>query len=496
MAPADIAFGLNTAFIVGIFISGITSRPLLVVIFIFLAMLALRKFFAVRPGDSSGRANIIHHLNVRNLCLFALVMFFGVFLHRFSANREVALRILPKQSEAPAVALAIGEPRPRGERAESVSLKLLPPNRGQVEAILVDRPDVRYGDRIALSGGRWKIEAPNPPTLLFPNYIRIGRDEGQPLLQALADIRRVFLGALRRFVPGEPSALLAGLTIGATEDFTSSFRDALRRSGTTHLVAVSGYNIGVIAIGAAAIFSLWLSRKLAFAATTVVIIAFVIITGAESSVVRAGVMGLLMLTAKHFGRPYGIRYAIAFAATAMLFLDPTLLSENIGFQLSFTSLLGITYLAPVFQNLWFGAEAPPGIFAWRENLATTAAAQLAVLPIIVGRFEAVSPAAIGANILILPVVPITMALGGLVAISSVLAPMAEIIGRVATIFLVYQITIIKIFAALPSITIPALASAGGMIIYYGGLIALTMKYQRKPKVVSDFRIAREAVKRP
>ena len=246
-------------------------------------------------------------------------------------------------------------------------------------------------------------------------------------------------------------------------------------------MAVSGYNIGVIAIGAAAIFSLWLSRKLAFAATTAVIIAFVIITGAESSVVRAGVMGLLMLTAKHFGRPYGIRYAIAFAATTMLFLNPTLLVENIGFQLSFLSLLGITYLAPVFQNLWFGAEAPPGIFAWRENLATTAAAQLAVLPIVVSHFEAVSPAAIGANILILPVVPITMALGGLVALGSILAPLAEIIGRIVTIFLVYQITIINIFAALPSVTIPVLASAGGVIIYYGGLIAIITKYRPRPE---------------
>ncbi|MEK7174391.1 MAG: ComEC/Rec2 family competence protein [Patescibacteria group bacterium] len=482
MAPADIAFGLNTAFIVGIFISSLTPRPLLATVFLFLAILALRKFSAARPNSSSGRATIAHRVTLLNLCLFALAMFFGIFLYRFNANHEIALRILPEErSKAPFVALVLGEPRPRGERAESVSLKLLPPNRGVVEAILVDRPDVRYGDRIALTGGRWEVEDNGPPTLLFPKHIRIGRGEGRPIFQALADIRRLFLGALRRFVPGEPSALLAGLTIGATEDFTGSFRDALRRSGTTHLVAVSGYNIGVIAIGAAAIFSLWLSRKLAFAATTAVIIAFVIITGAESSVVRAGVMGLLMLTAKHFGRPYGIRYAIAFAATTMLFLNPTLLVENIGFQLSFLSLLGITYLAPVFQNLWFGAEAPPGIFAWRENLATTAAAQLAVLPIVVSHFEAVSPAAIGANILILPVVPITMALGGLVALGSILAPLAEIIGRIVTIFLVYQITIINIFAALPSVTIPVLASAGGVIIYYGGLIAIITKYRPRPE---------------
>jgi len=108
--------------------------------------------------------------------------------------------------------------------------------------------------------------------------------------------------------------------------------------------------------------------------------------GAEASVVRAAIMGFLVLLAKEAGRMYSFRNAVTFAAAGMAVFDPTILVFDIGFQLSFVSLLGITHLEPALKR-FFGERG--SFLGWRENALTTLSAQLAVAPILIQNFGSV-----------------------------------------------------------------------------------------------------------
>ena len=108
----------------------------------------------------------------------------------------------------------------------------------------------------------------------------------------------------------------------------------MSQSGTTHLVALSGYNITVIAIAVSTLLSYFLRRRIVFWLSILTIIAFVLMTGAEASVVRAAIMGGIILLAKQIGRIHSMRNAIVFAALLMVLFNPKILRFDIGFQLS------------------------------------------------------------------------------------------------------------------------------------------------------------------
>ena len=124
----------------------------------------------------------------------------------------------------------------------------------------------------------------------------------------------------------------------------------MAKSGTTHLVALSGQNITIIVIAISSFFGFFARRKSVFWLTLLIIIFFVLMTGAEASVVRAAVMGGIILLAKQIGRVHSIRNAIAAAAFIMILYNPKIFRFDVGFQLSFMALLGIVYLSPAIRK--------------------------------------------------------------------------------------------------------------------------------------------------
>ena len=245
-------------------------------------------------------------------------------------------------------------------------------------------------------------------------------------------------------MPQEKAVFLAGLTLGETSEFTPELKTKLRLTGTTHLVALSGYNISIIAKVAALILGAWLSRRWSFILTTLLITGFVIMTGAEASVVRAAIMGFILLLADQINRQYFLRNALALTALTMVVINPKVLAFDLGFQLSFLAVLGIVYLRPWLQKL-FHFKDDPGILSWRANFLTTTAAQLAVLPLLLTNFGYFSPISILTNILILEFIPITMALGFFTAAAAIFSyPLALTIGWLAQLFLGYILGVINI----------------------------------------------------
>ncbi|MDP3975010.1 MAG: ComEC/Rec2 family competence protein [Candidatus Jorgensenbacteria bacterium] len=340
-------------------------------------------------------------------------------------------------------------------------------------------PALSYGDNIEFTG---RVEEPFSDS--YRAYLAKERVRGviafpklvahEPLTSfsfrgALYTLRDTIVDSFRRTLPAKEAALMAGLTVGAREDFSEEFRDAMAKSGTTHLVALSGYNISILVLVAMSLFLLVFSQRAAFVATLATILAFVLMTGAEASVVRAAVMGGIALLARQAGRVYSMRNAIIFAALVMVIINPKVLAFDLGFQLSFLALLGIVYLKPALD--WFvHGKAHGSVFSWRENLTTTASAQLAVAPLLIHTFGSVSISALAANILVLEVVPLTMGLGFILAAVSFLSFfLAKLLGLVAFVFLKLQTLVIEWFAFL-AIPVGPTVSVATALLYYGVLI--------------------------
>jgi competence protein ComEC len=375
-----------------------------------------------------------------------------------------------------------------GLSKQDFKIALQPPRRGNILVRLSAYPRFRYGDLIRFEG---VIQRPEPASYAsylakervsgfvnFPKEVRlIASNRGSPFKARLFELRNKIVFSFQQVLPVREAALLSGLTLGSRSEFSKEFKEAMARSGTTHLVALSGYNITIIAWAAASIFLCFLSRRLSFALTVLLILGFVMMTGAEASVVRAGLMGILVLLAKELGRLYNFRNAIIFAALAMAFVNPKVLVFDAGFQLSFLALLGIIYLKPALGKIFKWPEKA-GFLGWRENLTMTLSAQLAVAPILIASFNNFSLTALFANVLVLEAVPVTMGLGFVVAaVSFISYHLALALGWAAWLLLRFEILVIEFFSKL---TVPITPTLSAVLIffYYAAFIVLIAHVQR------------------
>lgn len=222
--------------------------------------------------------------------------------------------------------------------------------------------------------------------------------------------------------------------------------EEFNRTGTSHVVAISGYNISIISV---LIFNflayLLVPKRVSVWIVVAGIIFFTVISGAGASVVRAAIMGGLLIIARARDRIYGVSNALILAGVLMLFFNPRLLRYDAGFQLSFLATLGLIYISPHFEK-WFSKV--PDVFSLRSNLAATLSAQAATLPVLLfsfGRISVVSPLA---NVLILPAIPPTMLFGFLAGIAGFVSiGIASVIAIPAWILLSWQLFVVKFLSA-------------------------------------------------
>lgn len=280
----------------------------------------------------------------------------------------------------------------------------------------------------------------------YPKSIAlVGKNEGDALKQRLLGVKNSFRVQTQKMLPSPHAGLLLGLLIGDTSGIPRYLNDALIKTGTIHIVAISGYNISIIIILLLTIAPYaYLSRRLAWITVIPVLLGFVFITGAESSVVRASVMALITALASEAGRFGDVRRVLAVAAFFMLLKNPHLLVFDVGFELSFAATLGLVYVSPRISG-FLCARFP--LRAISEMIGTTVGANLAVSPILLSRFGRVSLIAPFANIAVLWIIPFAMALGfAAVLFSYVFFPLGQVLGWFEWAILNYVIRAVEFFA--------------------------------------------------
>ena len=177
------------------------------------------------------------------------------------------------------------------------------------------------------------------------------------------------------------------------------------------------------------------------------IFVFALMVGFSATVLRASLMAALVLIARATGRTYDIMRALVFAGTAMLVFNPKLLVYDPGFQLSFLATLGLIFVAPLLERKLL---LVPTRFQVREFLTSTLATQVLVLPLLLYSMGLLSVIAIVVNVLVLPVVPLTMLLVFLSgAVGFLSHTLALPVAYGAYLLLGYIIGVVEWFASLP-----------------------------------------------
>ena len=330
----------------------------------------------------------------------------------------------------------IDDPRPREDRLQLVLGDLATASDGTVRS-LVDKllvwlprgVDAGAGDRMRVSS---RIElAEDFDGFAYREFLArqgiaaIARADSAEVVgeasgaaAALAGLRSMLLGGLNDLVPEPEAALGAGILLGVRSAIAPEINDAFATAGLTHVVAISGWNIAIVAaLVAAAVRPLarrpggrWTTAGLA----AMTVGGYVLLTGASPSVVRAALMAAAMLVARLEGSRAHAASALALAALVMLLAAPPVLWD-VGFQLSLLATAGLVF---------FGAAVERRLHRWpgwiREPVALTLAAQLTTLPVILVNFERLSLVAPIANVLVVPFVPIAMLFSALVSVVGVL----------------------------------------------------------------------------
>ncbi len=370
------------------------------------------------------------------------------------------------------------EPRISGNRAtfSFLAKELIVPDKTikineKIYVTVNSFPEQKYGDKLSIngviktpkdfsvkggfvSGGNYETYLKKEgirtvmsfPKIIQVNELRIGFWESVKveLYKSIFITKNKFQSSLKKSITEPNASYVAGILLGSREDVSDKLKEAFNKTGTTHILAISGYNITIISEVILACLVVFMKRRKAFWLSVVAVILFTVMTGASASVVRASIMGLLLMFASGFGRLYDAKNSVILAGALMVFVNPFVLIFDIGFQLSFLAVLGLLFLYPYLNDKAIKISNLGGV---RELTLMTISAQVFVLPLLIYYFRQFSVWSLPVNILVLPVLPFAMFAGFMTGIGGMIfLPIGKAIGLIAWAITTYQIWVINFFA--------------------------------------------------
>lgn len=316
-----------------------------------------------------------------------------------------------------------------------------------------------------------------------PKIKVLSGNSGNVLVKIMLQFKTRIESNISRLWPQPDSSLMAGILYGSRSGLPKDLTDNFSRTGVSHIIAVSGYNVSIIIVALnGLLIYLGFFRRQSFWLLVFLIIAFVFFTGASASVVRAGVMALVTLVAQHVGRLSVIGRVLVYACVIMLLSNPYLLVWDAGFQLSFLATVGLVYLSPIIKEIFdkkFDIKNAL-LSGLLEVFITTMAAIIITLPLIMYQFGRVSLVAPVVNMLILWSMPWLMLFGFLaLALSFIFFPIGQLAGWLTEFGIRYVIMVIDWFGRLTWATIEIKISLWAMVCMYVVLLVLIIKKYKK-----------------
>ncbi len=328
-----------------------------------------------------------------------------------------------------------------------------------------DARDFHYGDWVEIRGV--PITPPHPG---FRRYLArkgaytlipraelylLGQGKGNPLLRFLYGIRARGSALLSRLMPEPYAALANGMILGIESGIPRELYAQFNLTGASHVIVISGSNIALVS-GVLMLITSWLlrgRRSIAAVVTLTGIGFYVMLVGADPAVVRAGIMGGLVVLAMVMNRQSTALVSLFLAGGLMLLMSPLTLWD-VGFQLSFLATLGLILFSHPLQvrwDAWAGRRLPRLVNnVLVEGLLITIAAQISTMPLVVHVFGRLSLSSFIVNLLILPVQPPILIAGvAALLLAAVFFPLGQLIALIPWASLWWTVFVVQRMAELP-----------------------------------------------
>lgn len=348
----------------------------------------------------------------------------------------------------------------RGPKAVTFSVNVAG---GYVHAVAIHAPFLQPGDAVTMKCGRYTGVEPGRknPTCRWATLERVGAGHGPAAF--FARLRAAGVSRLEDAFGRPEGDWLAGLLVGDDSGMDSRWGDIFRRTGTSHLTAVSGENLAYVLIVAGQLGeALFFDRRARLSVKVLSVTAFAFLTGLPTSILRAALMFYAReLAMRVFGRPVSRMRALLVAMLVIVLLDPLALAFDRGFQLSALAVFGIAAFAEplnatVFRRL---PKIPRG---WA---AQTAAATLTTAPLIAWMSGAYPLVALPANLIVTPAVgPLTALAAIAVVVSWSWSAAGRALGFATTPLVSVPLWMIERLAALPFASVTGLVATIALAI--------------------------------
>ncbi|MFH0801736.1 MAG: DNA internalization-related competence protein ComEC/Rec2 [bacterium] len=304
----------------------------------------------------------------------------------------------------------------------------------------------------------------------------LGPGGGNPLWAFSYAVKRKLYEIIRKALPEPDASLLIGILLGEPSALEEELLSAFRGTGTLHLLAASGLNVGIVILFCLGLFHLMgISRRWACFWALPLILFYTLLAGASSSIVRAAIMGAMACLAVFFERENDLPATTFLAAFLMLIMKPFWLFD-IGFQLSFLSVFSILWLTPAL-NRYFSALPP-----WLSMpLAVSLACQIGLWPLLAFYFNQFSLIAPLANLLVVPAASILLPMGLIQAVlGAVFLPLSYPVAGLNWLLMQYLEKTVRFLDRLPgagfSLPTPPFWAT---LLFFGLLAALILMEQSR-----------------
>lgn len=280
-----------------------------------------------------------------------------------------------------------------------------------------------YGDKISITGNikipenfenengivfdyrNYLLKDAITHTSFYPDISVIEKNSKKDHKSYIFKIKDYFVQQSNKIFNYDTSKLVLGIIFGIKDSIDPNLEENFRRTGLIHILVLSGFNLTIIAY-----FVFWLlsflHRNIRYLLSLFFIVIFVIMVGAGATIIRAGIMISLFIFSKLFRRNSFSANTLFFAGAIMIFVNPMILLHDPSFQLSFVATLGlVSFYEPVSNALKFLPEK----FSIKEIVASNISVQITVVPMLIylmGEFSIVS---LIPNLLVLPIIPLFMA---------------------------------------------------------------------------------------
>ncbi len=328
--------------------------------------------------------------------------------------------------------------------------------------------EIKRGDLIRLTGILQEGFGNIPASMFSAEITAVQRPVPGDVGRATRDW---FAGGVQRALPAAEADLALAFLVGQKLTLSDSLNEQLRTVGLIHAVVASGYHLTILVSAARRLF-VKTSKYLTALASAGLISGFIMITGFSPSMTRAGLVSGLSLLAWYYGRVIHPLVLLPFAAALTALYQPAYVWGDVGWYLSFAAFTGVILIAPLLHDYFWGKQKRPGLI--REVVIATIAAQLATLPIAIYAFGYYSAYALVANVLVVPLIPVTMLLTFVAGIVGLVLPsLALLAGEPVSLLLGYMILVVERVAAIPGVKTELTFSLGAVVLCYGLIAVLT-----------------------